>query len=168
MIGKNRTCFSDELVNIFTGFEGTIVLIKIWLSNYFITVFLYESRNSVSSASARRSKRRERTVRSFGNSWVQILQSENCIKRFHTSKGFMILRFLLRGRIKKKESQKDRQKGKRKEKKGTKLLSVWDTFNWRELKQRRFWGTHVNRKWTFCILRLCSWTNFWVNRLNKS
>ena len=31
----------------------------------------------------------------------------------------------------------------------------------RELKQRRFWAIHVNRKWTFCILLQWFYPNFW-------
>ena len=38
----------------------------------------------------------------------------------------------------------------------------------RELKQRRFWATHVNRKWTFCTLEPWFWTNFWADRLCKN
>ena len=30
----------------------------------------------------------------------------------------------------------------------------------REFKQRRFWATHINRKWTFCTLELWFGTNF--------
>ena len=38
----------------------------------------------------------------------------------------------------------------------------------RELKQRRFWATHVNRKWTFCTLEPWFWTNFWADRFCKN
>ena len=37
----------------------------------------------------------------------------------------------------------------------------------KEFKQRRFWATHVNRKWTFSTLEPWFWTNFWANRLYK-
>ena len=32
-------------------------------------------------------------------------------------------------------------------------------------KQRPFWGTRVNRKWTFCALKQWFWTHFWANHL---
>ena len=35
----------------------------------------------------------------------------------------------------------------------------------RELKQQRFWATHVNRKWTFCIIGERFGWNSRVNRL---
>ena len=35
-------------------------------------------------------------------------------------------------------------------------------------KQRRFWATHINRKWTFCTLQPWFGTNSWENRLYKS
>ena len=35
----------------------------------------------------------------------------------------------------------------------------------RELKQQRFWGTDVNRKWTFCIVEQWLGWNSRVNRL---
>ena len=38
----------------------------------------------------------------------------------------------------------------------------------REFKERRFWATQVNRKWTFCTLELWFWTKVWTNRLYKS
>ena len=38
----------------------------------------------------------------------------------------------------------------------------------RELEQRRFWATHVNRKLTFCILRQWFCPNFRANRLYKA
>ena len=42
---------------------------------------------------------------------------------------------------------------------------------WRQLgpvKQRRFWATNVNRKWTLCILEQLLWLNIQGNRLYKS
>ena len=44
---------------------------------------------------------------------------------------------------------------------------VWRDCTYREFKQRRFWATHVNRKWTFCTLRAWFGTNSWANRLYK-
>ena len=38
---------------------------------------------------------------------------------------------------------------------------------YREFKQRRFWATHVKRKWTFCTLRAWFGTNSWANLLYK-
>ena len=38
----------------------------------------------------------------------------------------------------------------------------------RELKQWRFWATHVNRKWTFCTLEPWFWTHFWADCLYKN
>ena len=39
----------------------------------------------------------------------------------------------------------------------------------RELRQSRFWGSkQVNRKWTFCNIRLWFRLNLWANRLYKS
>ena len=38
----------------------------------------------------------------------------------------------------------------------------------RELKQRCFWATHVNRNWTFCTRQQRFWTNSWANCLFKS
>ena len=38
----------------------------------------------------------------------------------------------------------------------------------KNLKRRRFWATHINRKWTFCTLEPWFWTNFEANRLFKS
>ena len=37
-----------------------------------------------------------------------------------------------------------------------------------ELRLRRFWATHVNRKWTFCPLEPWFWPNFGANRLYKN
>ena len=42
-----------------------------------------------------------------------------------------------------------------------KLLKLRPKINTRELKQRRFWTTHVSRKWTFCTAWF--WTNSWAN-----
>ena len=36
------------------------------------------------------------------------------------------------------------------------------------VKQRRFWATNVNRKWTLCILEQLLWLNIQGNRLYKS
>ena len=46
------------------------------------------------------------------------------------------------------------------------VLSLNQPFK-RELKQRRFWATHVNRKWNFCTLELWFWAYSWANRLSK-
>ena len=55
------------------------------------------------------------------------------------------------------------------------MVSEWSVIIWRsclfatrELKQRRFWATHVNRKWTFCTLEPWFWTNFWTDRFYKN
>ena len=37
----------------------------------------------------------------------------------------------------------------------------------KEFKQRRFWVTHVNRKWSYCTLGPWFWTSLWANRLLK-
>ena len=40
--------------------------------------------------------------------------------------------------------------------------------NIKEFNQRRFWATHVDRKWTFYPLELRFWRNFSANRLFES
>ena len=48
------------------------------------------------------------------------------------------------------------------------INSIFCHYFQENLNQRRFWTTHVNRKWTFCTLEPWFWTNFGTNRLFKS
>ena len=56
---------------------------------------------------------------------------------------------------------------------GESLNSVWRgsskfLINYRKLEQRRFQATHVNQKWSFCILGQCSCPNFQAKILDNS
>ena len=46
-------------------------------------------------------------------------------------------------------------------------VAKWKSAYIRELKQRCFWATDVNRKWTFCVIRQWFGWNSLVNRLYK-